>query len=107
MRTGWLIKSKVLFLGLGFLVLGMIIACGSSAPPTAAVAPAATAVAVPQAQPVATSAPSVVATGTPEDVARMEESYTGQYLRVVLGITGNGGGRRRPSRKGAGARGRH
>jgi excinuclease ABC subunit A len=28
----------------------------------------------------------VVATGTPEDVARVEESYTGQYLRRVLSL---------------------
>jgi excinuclease ABC subunit A len=26
----------------------------------------------------------VIATGTPEDVAEVEESYTGQYLRKVL-----------------------
>ncbi|MFL5522603.1 MAG: hypothetical protein ACJ8AF_00700, partial [Gemmatimonadaceae bacterium] len=27
----------------------------------------------------------VVAAGTPEDVARVKESYTGQYLRPLLG----------------------
>jgi excinuclease UvrABC ATPase subunit len=26
-----------------------------------------------------------VATGTPEQVAQVEESYTGQYLRKILG----------------------
>ena len=28
----------------------------------------------------------VVASGTPESVARCEESYTGQYLRPLLGL---------------------
>jgi hypothetical protein len=27
----------------------------------------------------------IVATGTPEDVAKVKESYTGQYLRELLG----------------------
>jgi excinuclease ABC subunit A len=28
----------------------------------------------------------VVATGTPEDVARVEESYTGQFLKKLLNV---------------------
>jgi excinuclease ABC subunit A len=28
----------------------------------------------------------VVATGTPEEVARVEESYTGQYLKKLLNV---------------------
>jgi len=28
---------------------------------------------------------TVIATGTPEDIARTEDSYTGQFLRGVLG----------------------
>ncbi len=43
----------------------------------------------------------VVAQGTPEDVARVKESYTGQYLRELLGRRagrgGSGRGRRRSS----------
>ncbi|MGB9793104.1 MAG: excinuclease ABC subunit UvrA, partial [Thermacetogeniaceae bacterium] len=30
----------------------------------------------------------VVATGTPEEIAACPESYTGQYLRRVLGVAG-------------------
>jgi excinuclease ABC subunit A len=33
----------------------------------------------------------VVAAGTPEDVARCKESYTGQYLRELLGRRAGGG----------------
>jgi excinuclease ABC subunit A len=33
---------------------------------------------------------SVVATGTPEDVARVPESYTGQYLKQLLDRRGSG-----------------
>jgi excinuclease ABC subunit A len=29
---------------------------------------------------------NVIATGTPEDVARVEESYTGQFLKKLLKI---------------------
>ncbi len=29
---------------------------------------------------------SVIATGTPEDVAKVEESYTGQFLKKILGV---------------------
>ncbi len=80
MRTGWLIRPKALFLGLALLVLGIIIACGSSAtstaqPPaaTAAVAPTAApapttapaATTVPKAQPTATTAPVAVAVVKP------------------------------------------
>ena len=37
----------------------------------------------------------IVAEGTPEDVARVKESYTGQYLRQLLGRrSGNGRGKR-------------
>jgi len=32
----------------------------------------------------------IVATGTPEEVARCEQSYTGQALKAVLGIDGDG-----------------
>jgi excinuclease ABC subunit A len=35
----------------------------------------------------------VVAAGTPEDVARCKESYTGQYLRELLGRRAGGTGR--------------
>jgi excinuclease ABC subunit A len=28
---------------------------------------------------------NVIATGTPEDVAKVEESYTGQFLNKMLG----------------------
>jgi len=28
----------------------------------------------------------VIATGTPEDVARVEESYTGQFLKKILNV---------------------
>lgn len=39
----------------------------------------------------------IVAEGTPEDVARVKESYTGQYLRELLGRrpAGRGGKRER------------
>ena len=37
----------------------------------------------------------VVAAGTPEDVAAVETSYTGQYLRPLLGKARNGGGNRK------------
>ena len=33
----------------------------------------------------------IVAEGTPEDVARCKESYTGQYLRELLGRRANAG----------------
>jgi excinuclease ABC subunit A len=33
----------------------------------------------------------VVAAGTPEDVAKVKESYTGQYLRELLGQRAGGG----------------
>jgi excinuclease ABC subunit A len=36
----------------------------------------------------------IVAAGTPEDVARVKESYTGQYLRELLGRRAGGAGRR-------------
>jgi len=36
----------------------------------------------------------VVAAGTPEDVARVRESYTGQYLRELLGRRAAGRGKR-------------
>jgi excinuclease ABC subunit A len=36
----------------------------------------------------------VVAQGTPEDVARVKESYTGQYLRDLLGRRAAGRGKR-------------
>jgi excinuclease ABC subunit A len=38
----------------------------------------------------------IVAEGTPEDVAKVKESYTGQYLRELLGrrARGSGGGKR-------------
>jgi excinuclease ABC subunit A len=36
----------------------------------------------------------VVAAGTPEEVARVKESYTGQYLRDLLGRRGGGRGKR-------------
>jgi excinuclease ABC subunit A len=36
----------------------------------------------------------VVAQGTPEDVARVKESYTGQYLRELLGRRPAGRGKR-------------
>ena len=29
---------------------------------------------------------TVIAKGTPEDVARVDESYTGQFLKPILGI---------------------
>jgi excinuclease UvrABC ATPase subunit len=28
----------------------------------------------------------VIATGTPEDVARVEDSYTGQFLKKILNV---------------------
>jgi excinuclease ABC subunit A len=34
----------------------------------------------------------VVAAGTPEEVAEVPDSYTGQFLRPVLGLTGDPGG---------------
>jgi excinuclease ABC subunit A len=34
----------------------------------------------------------VVAAGTPEDVAKVKESYTGQYLRELLGRRSGGAG---------------
>jgi excinuclease ABC subunit A len=37
----------------------------------------------------------VVAAGTPEDVAAVKESYTGQYLRPLLGRARNSGGNRK------------
>jgi excinuclease ABC subunit A len=36
----------------------------------------------------------VVAEGTPEDVARVKESYTGQYLRELLGRRAGARGKR-------------
>jgi excinuclease ABC subunit A len=35
----------------------------------------------------------IVASGTPEDVARVKESYTGQYLKELLGRRANRGKR--------------
>ena len=37
----------------------------------------------------------IVAEGTPEDVAKVKESYTGQYLRELLGRRAKGAGGRR------------
>jgi len=34
-----------------------------------------------------------VAAGTPEDAAKVKESYTGQYLRQLLGRRAGGAGR--------------
>ncbi len=34
----------------------------------------------------------VVAEGTPEDVAQVEESYTGQFLRTVIAAEDHSGG---------------
>jgi excinuclease ABC subunit A len=36
----------------------------------------------------------VVAEGTPEDVAKVKESYTGRYLKGLLGRRGNERGKR-------------
>ncbi len=36
----------------------------------------------------------VVATGTPEQIAALEDNYTGQYLRAVLNAKAEGGGRK-------------
>ena len=36
----------------------------------------------------------IVATGTPEDVARVKESYTGQFLKEMLGRRAKAGGRK-------------
>jgi len=36
----------------------------------------------------------IVAEGTPEEVARVKESYTGQYLRELLGRRPNARGKR-------------
>jgi excinuclease ABC subunit A len=35
---------------------------------------------------------AIVAAGTPEEVAEVPESYTGQFLRPVLGLTGEAAG---------------
>ena len=35
----------------------------------------------------------MVAEGTPEDVAKVKESYTGRYLRDMLGRRGSANGR--------------
>ncbi len=45
----------------------------------------------------------VVAVGTPEDVAKVKESYTGRYLRELLGRRA-GGARRESARAGAGGK---
>jgi excinuclease ABC subunit A len=34
----------------------------------------------------------VLATGTPEELAEVRESHTGQFLRHMLGLTGEGAG---------------
>jgi excinuclease ABC subunit A len=36
----------------------------------------------------------IVAAGTPEDVAKVKESYTGQYLKEMLGRRANARGKR-------------
>jgi excinuclease ABC subunit A len=36
----------------------------------------------------------IIAVGTPEDVARVKESYTGQFLREMLGRRAKAGGRK-------------
>ena len=46
----------------------------------------------------------VVATGTPEEVAQVPESYTGQYLKVLLDKRGGTAGGRTPTRSGASAK---
>ena len=48
-------------------------------------------------QPVRGGGGEIVAQGTPEDVARVKESYTGQFLKELLGrrAKGKAGGAKR------------
>jgi excinuclease ABC subunit A len=47
----------------------------------------------------------VLATGTPEELAEVPESHTGQFLRPMLGLTGEPAGGRAAVARGAKANG--